>query len=110
MKLILNQLRIADKHTHQVAIHPSLWYSGGSMDLKLIFRRLLIGVTVTLLSTILLLIQFPPFETLESRLLDPRFKIRGVVKPPEKIIIAAIDERSLEKLGAGSGTGQFWPG
>jgi adenylate cyclase len=69
------------------------------MDLKMILRRLLIGISVTSLSTFLFWIQFPPFETLESKLLDLRFKVRGVIKAPEKVVIAAIDEQSIEKLG-----------
>jgi len=38
-------------------------------------------------------------KSLEGKLYDYRFKIRGVIQPPEDIVIAAIDERSLEKLG-----------
>jgi adenylate cyclase len=38
-------------------------------------------------------------ETLEEYLYDYRFKIRGTVTPPENIVIAAIDEKSLGSLG-----------
>ncbi|MFZ6016163.1 MAG: CHASE2 domain-containing protein [Nitrospirota bacterium] len=40
-----------------------------------------------------------PLEMLEEKLFDLRFKIRGKVVPPTDVVIAAIDEKSLEKLG-----------
>ncbi|GAM09365.1 adenylate cyclase 1 [Geobacter sp. OR-1] len=69
------------------------------MDRKLIFRRVLVGVAATVLSTLLLLLQFPPFETLEVKLLDLRFKLRGSLSTPDKVVIAAIDEHSIKELG-----------
>lgn len=69
------------------------------MDRKLILKRFLIGISITALSAILLTFQFPLFEAIECRLLDIRFKLRGTVTPPNKIVIAAIDEQSIEKLG-----------
>jgi adenylate cyclase len=38
-------------------------------------------------------------ETLEDKLYDYRFKIRGPIKPPQDIVIVAIDEKSIERLG-----------
>lgn len=58
-----------------------------------------IGFLITILLTGLLFIKFPPLEMLENKLLDYRFKIRGEIKPPSNIVIAAIDEKSLESLG-----------
>lgn len=59
----------------------------------------LIGILVTLLFGILMWIRFPPGEALEEKLYDYRFKIRGALKPSEHIVIAAIDEKSIGKLG-----------
>ncbi|MDP2971178.1 MAG: hypothetical protein Q8P64_18510, partial [Deltaproteobacteria bacterium] len=53
----------------------------------------LIGILITLLFGILMWIRFPPGEVLEDKLYDYRFKIRGAIKPPEHIVIAAIDEK-----------------
>jgi adenylate cyclase len=61
--------------------------------------NLFIGFSITLLMALLMLIELPPMETLEEKLYDYRFKIRGTIKPPENIVIAAIDEKSLGKLG-----------
>ncbi len=61
--------------------------------------RLIVGTAVTLLSTILFLAAFPPLELVENKLYDADFRIRGPLKPPEEIVIAAIDEKSLERLG-----------
>lgn len=61
--------------------------------------RILVGIAITGILSCLMLAQFPPFEALEAKLLDLRFKVRGTVKPPDSIVIAAIDERSIEKLG-----------
>lgn len=61
--------------------------------------RTLIGAAITLMTAGLMLWQFPPFELLEAKLLDARFKLRGRLAPPDAIVIAAIDEKSLQKLG-----------
>ncbi len=60
---------------------------------------ILIGLSITLLITALMLLKLSPLETLEEKLLDYRFQIRGTIKPPETVVIAAIDEKSIEKLG-----------
>ncbi len=69
------------------------------MDMKLFSRRFLIGMAITVISSLLLITKFPPFETLEAKLYDVRLQSRGVVTPPDAVVIAAIDERSIEKLG-----------
>lgn len=58
-----------------------------------------IGFLITLLLSGLLALKFPPLGALEERLYDYRFKIRGALKTPDNIVIAAIDEKSIEKLG-----------
>jgi len=54
---------------------------------------------MTALIAIFMLIKLLPMETLEEKLYDYRFKIRGTIKPSEKVVIAAIDEKSIERLG-----------
>jgi adenylate cyclase len=44
-------------------------------------------------------LHFPLFEMLEEKLYDLRFKIRGKITPPPYVVIIAIDDKSLEKLG-----------
>jgi adenylate cyclase len=61
--------------------------------------NLFIGFFMTALMAVFSLIEFSPIETLEENLYDYRFKIRGPVTPPENIVIAAIDEKSLGSLG-----------
>lgn len=60
---------------------------------------ILIGLSITLLIAALMLLKLSPLETLEEKLLDYRFQIRGTIKPPDTVVIAAIDEKSIEKLG-----------
>jgi adenylate cyclase len=61
--------------------------------------NLFIGFFMTALMVVFSFIEFSPIETLEENLYDYRFKIRGPVTPPENIVIAAIDEKSLGNLG-----------
>lgn len=61
--------------------------------------RCLAGIVITGLMAGLMVWQFPPFELLEVRLLDARFKFRGPIKPNPNVVIAAIDEKSLQELG-----------
>ncbi|MDI7261455.1 MAG: adenylate/guanylate cyclase domain-containing protein [Thermodesulfobacteriota bacterium] len=58
-----------------------------------------IGVFITILFAVLMRVQFSFLEVVEDKLYDYRFKIRGIVKPSEDIVIAAIDEKSIGKLG-----------
>ena len=60
---------------------------------------ILIGSLITILTAGVMLMKLSPFEMMEDKLRDYRFKIRGAVKPPDKIVIAAIDEKSIERLG-----------
>ena len=61
--------------------------------------KLLIGLIITVLFSLFMWIRFAPLEILEEKLYDYRFKVRGPLKPSEQILIAAIDERSIERLG-----------
>src|SRR3990172_346922 len=60
---------------------------------------ILIGSLVTILTAGVMLMKLSPFEMMEDKLRDYRFKIRGTVRPHDKIVIAAIDEKSIERLG-----------
>ncbi|WP_333653364.1 CHASE2 domain-containing protein [Dissulfurispira sp.] len=60
---------------------------------------ILIGLSITTFTIVLMLLKLSPLETLEEKLLDYRFKVRGTIKPPDTVLIAAIDEKSIEKLG-----------
>ena len=59
----------------------------------------LIGLCITLLFAILMSIKLSALEILEDKMYDLRFKIMGKTKAPDNIVIAAIDEKSIEKLG-----------
>jgi adenylate cyclase len=61
--------------------------------------NLFIGLSITLLMAIFMFIKLSPMETLEENLYDYRFIIRGTIQPPKDIVIAAIDEKSLGRLG-----------
>jgi adenylate cyclase len=58
-----------------------------------------IGISITVLVAAIMLLKLSPLETIEEKLLDYRFKIRGTIKPPDTVVIAAIDEKSIERLG-----------
>ena len=59
----------------------------------------LIGLFITLLFTALMAIELTPLEILEDKMYDLRFKMMGRTKAPDNIVIAAIDEKSIEKMG-----------
>ncbi|MFZ5998385.1 MAG: CHASE2 domain-containing protein [Nitrospirota bacterium] len=58
-----------------------------------------IGMVITASMTILMLLNPPPLELLEDKLLDYRFRIRGTPPHSDNVVIAAIDEKSITKLG-----------
>lgn len=58
-----------------------------------------IAVTVAIVLSVLHLFQFNFFEILEEKTLDLRFTIRGAVAPGPETVIAAIDEKSINRLG-----------
>jgi adenylate cyclase len=59
----------------------------------------IIGLVITILSAGLMFLKLPPLEALEEKLYDYRFKIRGAAKNPDNVVIAAIDEKSIGRLG-----------
>jgi adenylate cyclase len=61
--------------------------------------RFLIGLTTTLLSLAILYNDPLVHSMMEARLLDLRFRVRGAVPPPDSVVIAVIDEKSLARLG-----------
>lgn len=61
--------------------------------------RIVIGLTITALFCLLSLNPPVSLTLLEAKLYDFRFKIRGAIKPPDSVVIAAIDEKSLARLG-----------
>lgn len=61
--------------------------------------RHIIGLSVTAIVSILLFKTPHVLNVMEDKLYDFRFKARGAVKPPDSVVIAAIDEKSLAKLG-----------
>jgi len=61
--------------------------------------NLFISFCITVVIALFMLIKLSPMEHLEEKFYDYRFKIRGLTKPPENIVIAAIDEKSIERLG-----------
>ena len=62
-------------------------------------KQFMIGVGITALFSFILVSAPATYEMLEAKLLDIRFKIRGTIKPPSSVVIAAIDEKSLATFG-----------
>ncbi len=60
---------------------------------------LAIALCLTLVGTLLGYRGLSPLNHLEDRSLDLRFKLRGTLKPPASVVIAAIDEKSIAELG-----------
>lgn len=60
---------------------------------------IIIGLVFTALMTIAMYYGFQPLEQVERDIYDAQFKIRGTQGHPDKVVIAAIDEKSIEKLG-----------
>jgi len=58
-----------------------------------------IGFFMTVLMAVIMFFELSPLESLEEKLYDYHFKVRGAVKPSGDVVIAAIDEKSLGSLG-----------
>ena len=61
--------------------------------------RIAIGLVATAAFSLLLLHPPVTFNLIEAKLYDLRFKLRGTIPPPDSVVIATIDEKSLERLG-----------
>jgi adenylate cyclase len=66
---------------------------------SLLLWKLFIGAICTVTLSLLSILSFPPLEMAEMKLYDANFYLRGVLTPPKDIIIAAIDDKSLERYG-----------
>ena len=58
-----------------------------------------VGFVMMAAALVIFLANFPFIETLSQKILDQNFKKRGIVQGEKQVIIAAIDEKSLEKFG-----------
>ena len=54
---------------------------------------------VAIMAALMITKKVSPLERLEGMMYDLRLRLVGTTKPPDAIVIAAIDERSIEKLG-----------
>lgn len=59
----------------------------------------LIGLFITGLLAFLMSVKFPPLERLEGVIYNLRVREIGKTEPPGNIVIAAIDDKSIERLG-----------
>ncbi len=66
---------------------------------SLLLWKLFIGAFCTVIISALSLFSFPPLEMAEMKLYDANFRLRGVISPPKEIVIATIDDKSLERYG-----------
>src|SRR3989339_34950 len=62
-------------------------------------RSASITITLTLLVLVLFFIGVPILDMVELKTYDLRFLSRGVVKPSPDVVIAVIDEKSLDMEG-----------
>jgi adenylate cyclase len=59
----------------------------------------LIGLLATLVVILLYFLRFDLLEAIELKILDTHFRIRGPLPPGGEVVIAAVDEKSLEAFG-----------
>ena len=67
--------------------------------MKKILIPIIIGIGITVLFSFFSIIRLLPLERLELLLYDVRYKMQGKSNPPDNIVIVAIDDRSIEKIG-----------
>ena len=82
-----------------MSIHIHVCGGGVKREIENMKRLLLIVIPITFIFCLLSVSHFSFFEFLELKSLDVQFGLRGAVKPDPRIIIAAIDEKSLDDLG-----------
>jgi adenylate cyclase len=59
----------------------------------------LISLTILLGVVLLYFLKFELLEVIELKILDTHFRVRGAIPPGGEVVIAAIDEKSIEELG-----------
>lgn len=60
---------------------------------------LLLGILITFFFSFCAINKLLPLERFELLLYDLRFQVRGKTTPPKEVVIAAIDDKSLSKVG-----------
>lgn len=63
------------------------------------YREAVFSAIIFLLFLFLFYVRFYPLELIDLKIYDVFFHLRGEKDPPKDVVIAAIDEQSLEKLG-----------
>ncbi|MBI5050285.1 MAG: adenylate/guanylate cyclase domain-containing protein [Nitrospirae bacterium] len=69
------------------------------MKPKRLIVFILIGIAVSLLTVLLYSQKIDLFNAIDLKLKDVRFRTRGEVRPDRKVVIVAIDSKSVNKLG-----------
>lgn len=60
---------------------------------------ILIGLVSAILVTFIYVAKIDFINTIDLKLRDTRFRLRGPIEPPEKVVIVAIDSKSIDELG-----------
>jgi adenylate cyclase len=58
-----------------------------------------IGVITVILTTVIYALKIDFFNSIDLKLKDVRFRTRGDVEPDKRVVIVAIDEKSINELG-----------
>ncbi len=59
----------------------------------------ILGICLMVGIAVLFFIPLPVFETIHGKLYDLTFKVRGPIAPPSEIVIVAVDDDSLSRVG-----------
>ncbi len=62
-------------------------------------KALALTLLLCVILTSLYLLDFKPIVHLELKTIDARFRLRGSLNPPDKIVLVTVDEKSLDKEG-----------
>ena len=60
---------------------------------------LIIAVVASITSFVLYQSAFPPLQQVDLRFKDIRFRVRGTVQPDQRVIVVAIDGKSVREIG-----------